>query len=390
MTTIQPRRKPNPKAPLVRPRQVAPAKTAASSAKAMPRDSFGWCVNVGPPADMAEAKADLKRIQGLGARMVRIDIGWDEIEPQRGRYDAKRLAFFKDYIAEAKRLGIEVTPVLSHPPAWAMALYNGGDKKAFFKAYEGYTRQVATSFGDDITYYQYWNEANAAIDKISRDDDWQLFLAGDRGVREGDRNGSVGAINFITDVWDRNFWLNELEHTVGKMNAADPNHRVRLIGLDEYPGTWSPGGAGTWKALDQLMAKLDDPKSAIHGFDATVMETGYSSFVPKIPFLYRMAAAFLQVLGLDRFMPRLGDPVKSQARQEQKQADWYRQALPTLRQKLNAFNQAHPEHGFKFMNLYTLFDGEAGKPYDPEANFGLMRRDRSEKPAAEVVRKALK
>lgn len=336
-----------------------------AQAQETPRsDAFDWSVNlhaVDVDYDIAKARAALQKARELGAKRVRTTFDWYRLEPIPGSWDAHYLGFFNDYLNEARALGLDVTAVLYHAPVWAMELYLRGDVSSFLNSYFRYTQKVASAYGDRLTYYQYWGELNHdLVDPVKREDDWMVLLYGDRGVRSADTNGHRGMVQFATDFYNGPYWVGDLTHTFRRLNLNEPNHTVRVIGINLYPDTWSLGGQQSWSALGELNLALRDPRSPCFAFDGAVMETGFSTFIP---------AGWASFLG----------------KTEAEQAKWYAASLPAIQQRLLQFNSSGSSR-YLFVNLYELFDSRSNFPFNPDANFGLYRMTGEPKDAVNAIR----
>ena len=69
---------------------------------------FGMCAHLNrmPPEEMRRELADMA---GLGARMVRVDLDWSQVEPEPGKWDFTR---WDALVGEAGRQGVKVLPIL--------------------------------------------------------------------------------------------------------------------------------------------------------------------------------------------------------------------------------------------------------------------------------------
>jgi hypothetical protein len=307
--------------------------------------------------DLDAADAAFAEIAALGGSLVRTDFSWSRLEPEPGVWDEEFFAFFDGYVDRAAAQGIEVICIFSHPPQWAMSLYRLGYKEEFLRRYEAYCREVAQRMGDRLYYYQIWNEANhPLVDPIAREDDWLLYLAGDRGVRiDGDPNDYRCMINVLAQA---PFWDIDLTYYLSQLDAADPANTVTLIGLDHYPGTWTLTPDWDWLPLLRLMRMLADPGHPAYGRDGAVMETGYSTW--------------------GRWLHN-----------ELSQLTWIDSSLPVLRFLLHAFNATQPAR-FEFAIWYELFDADSSSyPLDIEAHFGILHTDGSPKTAYPALREQI-
>lgn len=313
--------------------------------------SIAWSVSrhVFPPGwdsdTSARVERDLELVAELGARYVRTDLWWFAIERSPGQYDAAALAYYRWYVDAAAARGLGVVTILSGMPNWAHAL----DRDDLADAFGRYAERVAAVVGDRVTMYQLWNEPNHVIDVPDHDTDIRLFVVGRAGIERGRQaigatQPFVTAINVLVDGHDAPFgpsWQNDvryyLEH--GARDAID------VIAIDHYPSTWSFGDWGG-RVLDRLFALGEEQDKAV-----AIFEVGYST-----------------------------PPCTMPAHTEAAQARWIREQLPRMRAKLTdpAVTRGVP---FSLVNWFKLDDRNTSACLDPEDHFGVVRTDRSKKPA---------
>lgn len=95
---------------------------------------------------------ELPLIAGLGARTVRVEFPWALLEPRRGRYAWGRA----DYIVRAaRRLGLEVQPVLVYSPGWAAP---GRSAPPRARDWRGFVSAFARRYRSSIRHVELWNE----------------------------------------------------------------------------------------------------------------------------------------------------------------------------------------------------------------------------------------
>src|SRR5687768_6989826 len=129
-----------------------------------PEVAVRWSVSYHTwPGDGARASSDLALIAELGADAVRTDAWWYAIEPARGQLDQAALDYYRWYVEEAGRHGLEVLVVLSNAPEWAHQLYDSSGRGDFCAAFGEYAAAVGETLGDLVVDYQLWNEPNHII-----------------------------------------------------------------------------------------------------------------------------------------------------------------------------------------------------------------------------------
>jgi hypothetical protein len=306
------------------------------------------------PSDNKEAVTrDLKLIAELGAKYVRTDVWWYSIEPNRGQYNQGALDYYRWYVEEAGRNGLEVVLIISGAPEWANELYRTGKVSEFTTAFGAYSEKVAAKVGDLIPLWQLWNEPNNVVDLPNGDTDAQLMRQGRAGIERG--RAAIGAtipfrtaINVLVDghdgFWGR--WEDDLRHYLnhGARDAVD------VLTIDHYPGTWSIGDWGG-NIIDRLFALGKEQGKAVG-----IFETGYATSNCVLPL-----------------------------NTEGGQADWIRNQLPRMRAKL--FDRRVTQGvGFTLVNWFKIEDRNSGNCWDPEDRFGIVRTDRSKKPGFDLLR----
>lgn len=322
-----------------------------------------WSICLHAGSTIEEARVAFKKIKDLGGTLVRTDFDWRRLESSRGKWDPSAIEFFDQYVNEASKAGIEVVVILFQIPDWALELYQEGKMEEFIDAWSKYAEKVAQLYGDRVKYYQYWNEPNAYGDILKPSDHWRVFLAADQAVRRANQLPPVGIVNYTVDNFFRFTWRDQLRKTFEKMNHEDPQHGIRMLGIDLYPSTWTlPAALGGWNAIDDLNAILTDPEHPCFGFDAAVTETGYSQFLGQ---------RWNRVIG----------------RSEDAQMAWFKAALPFLQKKLQEFNSQH-EFGYRWIGIYELHDGLEDS-WHPDSHFGLYRNDGGPKKVVEFLRSYL-
>ena len=313
-----------------------------------------WPPRIGhPETSESLLEEDLDLIASLGARYVRTDLWWYVIEPQMGAFNQPALDFYRRLVDKAAARGLGTIVILSNAPQWAKDVY-GRDRGQFYQHFRSYAAMVAQTVGDQVTYYQLWNEPNHVSDFVDGDGDVQLFISGREGIREGlaligeEDRAIETAINLLVDGHDGAFsWMNDVAYYMDK-GAADA---VDIIAIDHYPGTWSIGDWGG-NILDRLFGLGET-----YGKAVAVFETGYATASCLPPFF----------------------------NSEGGQAAWVRQQLPRLRGKLAdpAVTRGVP---FALVNWFRLDDRDSGDCVDPEDNFGVVHTDRSPKQAFSALR----
>jgi len=198
------------------------------------------------------------------------------------------------------------------------------------KAYK-YSKTVASSFGQDIDYYQLANELNHFIDLIPREWDAIFIYWLSQGLYE-DPTDHIGIVNVFADLekWDINLknWLETLKNL--------PADTIGIVAIDHYPGTWDFNAPfSDWSKLDELINIADkyDKRSAI-------METGY--------------------------------PTSGVNHSEENQVTYINEAFKAIMKRSN-------DHDIEFLSWYMLWD-EPGSVEGIYSGWGVLREDFTKKP----------
>src|SRR4051812_35667234 len=62
-----------------------------------------------------EVRRDLAVLKAAGVGVLRVSIGWDDIEPEKDHYD---LAFWDAFVDLARAQGIRLVPYVAYTPRW--------------------------------------------------------------------------------------------------------------------------------------------------------------------------------------------------------------------------------------------------------------------------------
>ncbi|GAA5141900.1 hypothetical protein GCM10023340_04430 [Nocardioides marinquilinus] len=103
-------------------------------------------------------RRDLRAMRELGARRIRVDVSWAQVEPVEGQRDWTTV---DRVVREARAAGLEVLGLLVYEPSWARRFGDAGaplpvDPDAF----AGFAAEAASRYRDDVTAWEVWNEPN--------------------------------------------------------------------------------------------------------------------------------------------------------------------------------------------------------------------------------------
>lgn len=214
----------------------------------------------GPTQDAARA---------AGARWLREEVRWADIEPQRGVW---RWRAFDRTLAGAARRGLRVLPLINTAPDWAWP--DDGGLPTAADDYGHFVRQVVARYGPGGTFWR----ARPRLDGRLAPRWFELwnepyFHRGDDGVRDLDANAARYAAlaaagiraaraarpdvrllvalhtSSSTRPGDHLAWLDALARADAELLAAADGFAVHPYGL---------GGPGRFAPLDELLAVLDE------------------------------------------------------------------------------------------------------------------------------------
>lgn len=155
-----------------------------------PNPDGWWCVR-GGCAGVSDGTRFVDREVTLaastGARVIRFDIPWLFVEPQRGVFRWRRA----DYIvAKIRAAHLQLHAILAYSPGWAAPSANEPPSADDFAAF---ARAVARRYRGRIRYYELWNEPdlprywNASEAAYVQD----VLLPGYRAIKSADRGARV-------------------------------------------------------------------------------------------------------------------------------------------------------------------------------------------------------
>ncbi|MES2490962.1 MAG: family 1 glycosylhydrolase [Pseudomonadota bacterium] len=116
-------------------------------------------------------REDVGLAKQLGANTYRIGINWARVEPEKGKFDVKEMAYYDDLILALKEAGIAPLITLDHfiYPKWVsdQGAWNNPETTKQFVAY---SRMIAERYSKDVNLWITFNEAAffIASEKSSR------------------------------------------------------------------------------------------------------------------------------------------------------------------------------------------------------------------------------
>lgn len=293
----------------------------------------------------------LDTLAGAGAEWIRVDVGWATVEEGgRGTVADWYLTKLEATVNGARSRGMRVWAMLWGTPDWAR---DGGDvanPPRDVSDYADVARKLAARFAGRISVWELWNEANTdGFFTGSPREYADLYRAGAAAVRGADPTAriSLAGLSLAATKW--------LDGVLGDL-GDDAQSLVDIVSVHPYPvPADAPPDAAAGPAgsnLGGLDAVHDVMKD--HGLDVPVVvgELGWSTHD-----------------NTSRTTP------ETRGVTEDEQARYVREALDTVAAQ------------FPFVAAVFLYDDrDTDVPDVHQANFGLLARDLSPKPALAEIR----
>lgn len=131
-------------------------------------------------------REDLERMREMGLNAYRFSVEWARIEPERGKFDEKEVAHYRQVLDSCQENGLEPIVTLHHftSPKWLIE--NGGwESVETPELFAGYAEYMIKELGDRIRYVCTINEANMA----------KMMSMVKRSRRHGEKAGLQVGIN---------------------------------------------------------------------------------------------------------------------------------------------------------------------------------------------------
>jgi hypothetical protein len=319
----------------------APSATPAPAARpAFKPMSFAVLEDYDKGADLREVARDFALMRELGVPAWRGSFGWDDYEPERGRYD---FAWLERFAELADSAGIALHPYLGYTPAWA----SGGGRDAqvwndpprSLAEWSAFAQAIARALGGhpSIRSWEIYNEENVPLWWDGSAQAYaEVLRRGAAAVRHGDPGARVllGGM-----VWPDLEWLE---------TACAGGAPFDVLPFHAYPETWTPDSVTVERYLGRRFAEefVAQADRTCGRHPIWINETGFATV-----------------------------PGKAEA----DQAAWWARAFATF--------LAAPR--IEHLGIYELRDQRLGTPVigdAPNYYLGLLRRDGTRKPAFETVK----
>lgn len=109
-------------------------------------------------------KLDLAIAKKMNLNAFRFSIEWSRIEPKEGVWDPEAINYYRQYIAEIKKCGMEPFVTLYHwtVPTWFQDI-GGFEKKKNIRYFERFAARVIDEFRKDLRYITTINEPDTVV-----------------------------------------------------------------------------------------------------------------------------------------------------------------------------------------------------------------------------------
>ena len=304
--------------------------------------SFAVLEDYDKGADLRDVARDFALMRELGVPAWRGSFGWDDYEPERGRYD---FTWLDRFARLADSAGVALHPYLGYTPSWAAA--GGRDDRAWndppraIADWTAFAESIARALGrhPSIRSWEIYNEENVPLWWDGSAETYaEVLRRGAAAVRRGDPDARVllGGM-----VWPDLEWLETA-------CAGGPPAPFAVLPFHAYPDTWTPDSVTVERYLgdhfaDRFVAEADQLCSR---HPVWINEAGFATVPGKT---------------------------------EQAQAAWWARAFATF------LAEPRIEH----LGIYELRDQRLDTPVigdAPNYYLGLIRRDGTRKPAFETVK----
>lgn len=283
---------------------------------------------------------DLELVGELEIRTWRGSFGWDDYEPEPGRFDFDWLHRFAELAA---RRGLRLRPYIAYTPEWAGMSGTDGeswnDAPRWLSEWSRFAGAIAGALArhENVASFEIYNEPNVRQwwdSTAARYAD--VMTSGSRAIRDANPGARVlfGGLVFPDTQW------------VEEVCSAPGARNFDVLPVHAYPETWTPPEVTVENYLGGLTAFAAAADRGCGGRKPVwINETGFATV-----------------------------PGKS----EQQQAAWWARAIATF--------LAHPR--VEHIGVYEIKDRRGDRPAIgemPKYHLGLTRADRTRKLAFHTV-----
>lgn len=202
----------------------------------------------------------------VGAKLIRFDVFWQDIEPTEGILCQTNLNRYKRAVEYIVQRGVKPIVIIGTGyPKWLLDMvrkHRSIEYILFNKAYE-YAYTVARFLKPYVDIYQLGNELNHPLDPLPSRLKIVFLKAINKGLTDAS-NDSTRVMNIIVDVFG---WKNFLQRVL--VEAKDS---IDIIGVDHYPKTWSLTPYEDWRILKSIHNAVKR-----YGKTIAITETGFAT-----------------------------------------------------------------------------------------------------------------
>jgi len=212
--------------------------------------------------DKEKFRQSLRLQKTAGIDRINYDFSWTRINPEQGQFKKGQLDIYTQAKQVMEEEGMETPDIIfTVAPDYVRKLYEGGNKKEFFKAYEDYITQVREALivagGKKIETVQIFNELNNKIYTFVEPDDLAEMCQITRDVFK-EYNPDIklkatlhaGSLNTLTDKTGKalkKVGFDSLGEKVGigidvkdylEQNRDMLKENFDSLAINYYPGMW--------------------------------------------------------------------------------------------------------------------------------------------------------
>lgn len=191
-------------------------------------------------------------MKACGFTILRIDAPWVVVEPEKGEF---HFEVIDEFIERVNNKGFKILLILATgEPEWVGQLVSN----EFNDNAEAFIRKIVERYKVYVDYWQIENELNMRVFPTRWNDIFRFYERMCNTVRELDSDSKI-VLNLNCDV---PLW----SHFINSIRSLD----FDIIGLDSYPGTYSGAHPSIWATYIR--------EAELSGKEVMITEAGYSTF----------------------------------------------------------------------------------------------------------------
>jgi hypothetical protein len=225
--------------------------------------------------DLRDVARDFVLFRALGIRTWRGSFGWDDYEPERGRYD---FGWLTQFAALAARDGIALRPYIGYTPEWAASGRRGdgqtwNDPPARLDDWARFVDTLARTLRryPNVRSYEIYNEEDTRLWWDGSRAEYDSVLA--RGAAAVRRAAPGVQVLLGGMVWPDVPWVS------AACAATASSGGVSIVPIHAYPETWTPESVTVENYLGPGYAEgfLPPTREACGARPVWINETGYAT-----------------------------------------------------------------------------------------------------------------